>query len=131
MSLAALVVLFAVAVYAQGSKPLNERIPKANPNLYRAVLDGRDWKNPFLIVHRDGVEIVVSGTQRQGIIPLASVPEALERLPDSAWPFGLVVALADEGVQVVGDGPPIKQNREQLLSLLGKLHIAVELWPSA
>lgn len=127
----AMLIFFALAVYAQGSKPLTERIPKADPKLYRTVQDGRDWKNPFLIVSRSGVEIIISGTQRHGAIPVTSVPEALEQLPDSAWPFGLVVAIADSGVQGVGDGPFIKLNQKQLISLLEKLHITLELWPSA
>jgi hypothetical protein len=125
-----LLIFFALSVYGQGSKPLTKRVFRADPKVYRAIRSGSDWKNPCLIVDRNGVGIILGGTQQNRSIPVESVSEALQRLPDSAWPLGLVVAVQDAGIQLVGDSPFIQRNREQLLSLLGKLHIAVELWPS-
>jgi hypothetical protein len=94
------------------------------------VQDAKDWKNPYLIVRRDGIEIVGMTTVGQAI-PVDSVPGVLKGLPDSAWPYGLVVAVQDIGLVSEGDPPRIEANRKRLLRLLKKLAIAVDLWPSA
>lgn len=74
--------------------------------------------------HRPGVTPVGQA------IPVDSVPLVLEGLPDSAWPYGLVVAVQDIGLVSDGDLPRIEANRKKLLMLLKKLAIAVDLWPS-
>jgi len=116
--------------WAQTPQSLQNRIPKPDPKKYHAVQDAKDWKNPYLIVRRDGVEIVGMTPVGQAI-PVDSVPGALKGLPDSAWPYGLVVAVQDIGLVSEGDPPRIEANRKRLLVLLKKLAIAVDLWPSA
>lgn len=116
--------------WTQTSQSLQSRIPKPDPKKYRAVQDAKDWKNPYLIVRRDGIEIV--GTTAVGqTIPVDSVPGVLKGLPDSAWPYGLVVAVQDIGLVSQGDPPRIEANRKRLLTILQKLNVAVDLWPSA
>lgn len=116
--------------WTQTSPSLQSRIPKADPKKYDAIRDAADWKNPYLIVRRDGVEII--GMMAVGhSIPVDSVSGALRELPDSAWPYGLVVAVQDIGIVSPGDLARIKANRKALLTVLKKLDIAVELWPSA
>ena len=117
--------------WAQTSRTLRERIPKPNPTKYRSVRDGVDWKNPYLVVRPDGVEIV-------GMTPVAhpiaveSVPAVLEKLPDAAWPYGLIVAVQDVGiVGSIADTPRINANRAKLLKLLQELGVAVDPWPAA
>ena len=92
--------------------------------------DAKDWKNPYLVVRRDGVEIV-GVTSAEPVIPEHLVEAELERLPRSAWPYGLVVAVQDVGLMAVGDEPHVLANREKLLALLKRAGIAAELWPSA
>jgi hypothetical protein len=116
--------------WAQTPQSLQNRIPKPDPKKYHAVQDAKDWKNPYLIVRRDGVEIVGMTPVGQAI-PVDSVPGVLKGLPDSAWPYGLVVAVQDIGLVSEGDPPRIEANRKRLLVLLKKLAIAVDLWPSA
>lgn len=116
--------------WAQTPQSLQNRIPKPDPKKYHAVQDARDWKNPYLIVRRDGVEIVGMTAVGQAI-PVDSVPGVLKGLPESAWPYGLVVAVQDIGLVSEGDPPRIEANRKRLLMLLKKLAIAVDLWPSA
>lgn len=115
----------------QTSRSLQHRIPKPDPKKYHAVQDARDWKNPYLIVRRDGIEIL--GITPVGrAIAVQSVPGALERLPDSAWPFGLVVAVQDIGIlSGETDLARIDANRTNLLNLLKELGIVVDRWPSA
>lgn len=109
---------------------LRDRIPKADPAKYRDVRDARDWKNPYLVVGPAGVEIV-GVTSRGSGIPIQSIGAALEALPGSAWPYGLVVAVQDGGALAPGDGPRVRANRDKLLRTLKQLGVAVDLWPSA
>jgi len=116
--------------WTQTSQSLQSRIPKPDPKKYHSVQDAADWKNPYLIVRRDGIEII--GKMAVGhSIPVDSVPGILKELPDSAWPYGLVVAVQDIGIVSPGDPARVKANRKALLTLLKKLGIAVDLWPSA
>jgi hypothetical protein len=116
--------------WTQTPQSLQNRIPKPDPKKYHAVQDGKDWKNPYLIVRRDGIEIVGMTVVGQAI-PVDSVPGVLKGLPNSAWPYGLVVAVQDIGLVSEGDPPRIEANRKRLLMLLKKLAIAVDRWPSA
>ena len=122
---------FAITGWAQVDRsPLRERIPKPNPAKYQQVRDGKDWKNPFLVVRPNGIEII-GVTPRPGYISLQDVTKELEHLPSSAWPYGLVVAVADVGIVSGGDDlPKIHANRQKLLALLKHLGIAADLWPS-
>jgi len=56
----------------------------------------------------------------------------LEELPDSAWPYGLVVAAWELGITSSSqDMPLIKANEKKLLKVLKAHGIVVDLWPSA
>lgn len=120
----------AILCWAQPRHSLRKRVPKADPAKYRDVRDARDWKNPYLVVHPDGIEIV-GVTSRGSSIPIESIGAALGALPQSAWPYGLVVAVQDLGVVAPGDGPRIRANRKSPLRTLKQLGVAVDLWPSA
>ncbi len=128
----AAVFFFSAAVgttWAQPALPLRQRIPKADPGKYHQIRDGKDWKNPYLVVRHDGVEIVgVTPAARPA--PVETIGSKLARLPDSAWPYGLVVAVQD--VSILGspaDLPQVEANRVKLLQLLKKLGITADLWP--
>jgi hypothetical protein len=118
-------------VQLDATDPLRDRIPDPDSKKYLGIHDGRDWKNPYLIVRPDG--IVVSGPDGNGNpIPVASVPAALERLPDTAWPYGLVVAVQDDGIVASeSERSRIEANRTLLLEILNQLGVIVGLWPSA
>jgi len=65
------------------------------------------------------------------VISVESVPVTLEKLPDSAWPYGLVVAVQDMGILSREKDPAlIEANRAKLLNLLKEFGIAVDRWPS-
>src|SRR5882672_12673201 len=113
--------------WTQTPRSLQSRILKADPKKYHSVQDAKDWKNPYLIVRRDGIEILGVTADGQAI-PVDSVPGVLTGLPDSAWQYGLVVAVQDIGIVSEGDPPRIEANRKRLLMLLKKLAIAADLW---
>jgi hypothetical protein len=125
----ALLSLVSLAAGAQQPYPLNKRVPAANYELFREVRDSKQWKNPYLIVLRDGVE-VVAVTDKGSPVPVSAIRELLEGLPNSAWPYGRVLAVQDSSIQSQGDAQYINAKRKELLRLLRDLYIEVEPWPS-
>ena len=119
------------SVWAQNTYPLRQRISKAAPEKYCFIRDGKDWHNPKLVVRPEGIDII--GITHPGKpIPVDAVPEKLEELPDSAWPYGLIVMVSDAGIlSSPKDRPRIEANRARLLRVLKAHGIAVDLWPSA
>jgi len=126
-----LVALLGSSVSAQSSYSLRRRIPRADPEKYCSIREGRDWHNPKLIVRPEGVEIIGITSAGQAI-DADSVPKMLEQVPDSAWPYGLIVVVSDAGiVSSPKDSPRIQANRSRLLKVLKAHGIAVDPWPSA
>lgn len=115
----------------QPANPLRERIPDADPKKYQGIHDGKDWKNPCLTVRADGV--VISGVNNDGNpIPMKAVAEALEDLPDSAWPYGSVVAVQD--YPIAASEPERSQTEANQMLLepsLGELGVIAGFRPSA
>jgi len=112
-----------------GESTLKKRIPPVDANKYRAVRDARDWQNPYLIVQANGVAARPIGAARE--TPTMSpmdVVAYLERLPSTAWPYGLVVAMQENSLRSTGDDARIKRNREELVRLLEKAGVKVDLW---
>ncbi len=118
-------------MFAQDFPSLQSRVPKSDPKKYQGILDAKDWKNPQLIVRPTGVEIF-GITPAGSALPVDPVFNVLGNLPDSAWPYGLVVAVSDVGLRASkNDNAPIHANRVRLLRILKQKGISVELWPSA
>jgi hypothetical protein len=115
-----------------GASPLKNRIPPPDPNKYRSVRDARDWQNPYLMVQVNGIDArpISAATEAPTMSPV-DVVAYLEKLPSLAWPYGLVVAVQENGVRAPGDDARIKGNREELVRLLEKAGVKVDLWPSA
>ena len=65
----------------------------------------------------------------QHLIKLEDITRALAQLPGSAWPYGRVVAVQENGVRVAGDDVLIRKNRGIVLGTLEGLHILVSLGP--
>jgi hypothetical protein len=117
-------------VAVTGASALKNRISPADPNKYRSVRDARDWQNPYLMVQVNGVRLVNTAMETRTMSP-AEVVAYLEKLPPIAWPYGLVVAVQENGVRALDDDAGIKRNREELLVILEKAGVKVDLWPSA
>lgn len=117
-----------------GMSELKNRIAPADPAKYRSIRDGQDWKNPYFIVQAKGIDAVsLKPATKIATMAPADVIAYLEKLPSSAWPYGLVVAVQEAGIRAGGhvDDAPIKENLEELVRLLEKAGVKVKLWPSA
>jgi hypothetical protein len=111
---------------------LRNRIPPADPTKYRSVADAREWQNPYLTVQAKGIDArpISAATETATMLP-ADVVGYLEKLPSIAWPYGLVVAVQENGLRAPGDDARIKRNRGELVRLLEKAGVKAELWPPA
>ncbi|MGC2529657.1 MAG: hypothetical protein WA639_18050 [Candidatus Acidiferrum sp.] len=115
-----------------GISSLKDRISSPDFKKYRSIVDARDWQNPYLIVKADGIDArqISSVTEAPKMSP-ADVIAYLEKLPSVAWPYGLVVVVQEGGVRAPGNDTQIRRNRDELVRLLEKAGVKVELWPSA
>lgn len=92
-------------------------------------MDARYWQNPYLMVQAKGIDI--SAIPNAPTMASADMVAYLEKLPSGAWPYGLVVAVQENGLRNPGDDASIKRNREELVRVLEEAGVKVELWPSA
>lgn len=107
-----------------------QQIPHADPKKYQYVTgDYRNWRNPYLIIRKDGVGLLDVANEEQHLIKLEDLTQALAQLPPSAWPYGRVVAVQENGVRATGDDVLIRKNRGIVLGTLEGLHILVSLGP--
>jgi hypothetical protein len=107
-----------------------QQIPAADPKKYQEVPgDYRNWRNPYLIIRKDGVGLLDVANDEQHLIKLEDLTQALAQLPASAWPYGRVVAVQENGIRATGDDVLIRKNRGIVLGTLEGLHILVSLGP--
>jgi hypothetical protein len=119
-------------VAARRTSTLKNRIPPADPKKYRSVVDAHDWQNPYVMVQAKGIYArPISAATGAPVMSPADMVTYLEKLPPVAWPYGLVVAVQENGVRAAVDDALIKKNREELVQLLEEAGVRVEFWPSA
>ena len=106
-------------------------IPPASPEKYRGMIDMKGWQNPYLIIKADGVALLDTGNHEERLLKPAEVTQALAKLPPSAWPYGRVVAVTENGVRAAGDDVPIRKNRAIVAGTLESLHVLINWIPSA
>ena len=125
------------------------RIPLPAKSMYVDVHDPSAWANPFLAVGPDAIHLrivqtdantsdVGKGTmlrpeaaRRQEIeIRPKDLAEAMAALPQSAWQYGRVVAVAELPGAPAKDRPRIRRNVEAAIQQLNDLGIVVEEWPT-
>jgi hypothetical protein len=101
---------------AQRKAPrLDPRIPPTDRALYAEEWKTR-WRNPRVLVDRDGVFLLVGGKPLgEDAKYVDDVAAALAALPRKAWPHGRVVALTKTGR--VRDSALFDRAREAIASL--------------
>jgi len=108
---------------------LPARIPPADPAKYRRIQDASDWRNPFLTITGEGFDLIFQGGRKHG--PLSILARTVVGLPNSAWPYGRILAAAETGPRAVGSSELIRKNKEEAERILSELGVSVDWWPSA
>jgi hypothetical protein len=125
------------------------RIQLPTKSLYVDVHDPSAWANPFLAVGPDAITLrilqadanssdVGKGTmlrpeaaRRQEIeIRPKDLAEAMVAVPQSAWRYGRVVAIAELPAAPQKDRRKIRRNVEAAIQQLNDLGIVVQEWPT-
>jgi hypothetical protein len=109
-----------------------QAIPPADAARYERIQDMKNWRNPYLIVRTDGVDLLDAADNTEIHLKPDELLATLARLPASNWPYGRVVAAAENGVRASGqDGIAIRRNRGIVGGMLEGAHIAIKWVPSA
>jgi len=107
-----------------------ESLPPANAQQIARVGDMKNWKNPYLIVRVDGIALLDLADNEQQILTADKVVDALGALPTSAWPYGRVVAVAENPTGSEADKALVRKNRAVLAGALENLHVIIKWVPS-
>lgn len=135
---------------AQGrehDRQLLEKIPPPTKSQYIDVRTTDNWQNPFLSVGLDSIKMRVimpdanpsaigkggmlrpESARRQDLeIRISDLPAALTALPEKAWPYGRVVAVAEGFTTEKKQRPQIRRNVEATIQILNDLGIVVDEW---
>jgi hypothetical protein len=124
-------------------------IPLPTKSQYVSVREPSAWANPFLSVEADTMDLRVTladanpsdlgkGTmlrtdaaRRQELqLRPSDLAEAIVALPDGAWRYGRVIAVAEVPGANAKDRPKIRRNLEAAIQQLNDLGIVVEEWPT-
>lgn len=124
-------------------------IPLPTKSMYVDVHDPSAWNNPFIAVGPNSITLRIVQTdanpsdigkgtmlrpeaaRRQELqINTNELAEAMVSLPEGAWRYGRVVAVAEMPGAPAKDRPKIRRNVEAAIQLLNDLGIVVEEWPT-
>jgi hypothetical protein len=107
-------------------------IPAASPEKYRGKIDMKGWRNPYLIIRTDGVALLDPDDHLERILKPGELTQALGDLPPSAWPYGRVIAVTENGVRgSADDDVKIRTNRAIVAGTLESMHVLINWVPSA
>jgi hypothetical protein len=109
-----------------------ESLPDPDQNAIRQIRTAEDWHNPFVVVCRDGYELILRGRPRTAErLSLRELEKTLLTLPFEQWPLGRVIAIQENALRSTGDDERIEENLEALKRMLELHKIRTNLWPSA
>ncbi len=107
-------------------------IPEPTPEKYRSLIHMKGWRNPYLIIRADGVGLLDPDDHLERILKPEELTQALGNLPPSAWPYGRVVAVTENGVRNgANDDVKIRANRAIVAGTLESMHVLINWVPSA
>lgn len=107
-------------------------IPPATPEKYHGKMDMKGWRNPYLIIRADGVALLDPDDHLERILKPEELTRTLGDLPPSAWPYGRVVAVTENGVRGSADDEvKIRKTRALVAGTLESLHVLINWIPSA
>ena len=109
-----------------------QEIPPANPKAFEKLKDMGGWRNPYLILRKDGVGLFDAANYEQHIVKPDDLLQALAQLPPSAWPYGRVVAVQENGVKgTTEDDAQVRKNRALVAGTLQSAHVVIRWVPAS
>ena len=109
-----------------------DSLPALDDQEIRKIRTGDEWHNPYVIVHRDGYELILHDQPRHYLhLSLDDLEQALLKMSLERWPLGKVVAVQESGLRSPGDEANIASNIKALKRMLESHKLRVDLWPSA
>jgi hypothetical protein len=107
-----------------------EQIPPADPQKYVGIREMKSWRNPYLIVSKDGISLFDVGNSIERPLKSNQLLDALAALPPSAWPYGRVVAVEENRASLSDeDRVGLRRNRAILAGTLEEAKILIN-WVS-
>jgi hypothetical protein len=122
-------------------------IPPPSKTRYMAVHSLTSWENPYITVQGGMVTLHVLmadanpsalgqggmlrpvGARRQNLdVRVSDLPTALNAIPQSAWPYGRVIAVEEAHEIPVSARPQVRRNVETVLRALGDLGVVAYEW---
>jgi hypothetical protein len=113
--------------FSESAEVRLQQIPPADAQRYGQIRNFKNWRNPYLVIRQNGVALLDPDNNEERAISPAKLGETLAQLPPSAWPYGRVVAVVENGV--ISDQASFRRNRGIVLGTLEALHIAVAYGP--
>lgn len=108
-----------------------QAIPAADQAQIDKMRDMKNWRNPYLIVRTDGVALLDVADNAEIRLKPAELLPALAALPSSNWPYGRVVAAAENSGASEQERVEIRRNRGIVGGMLEGAHVAIKWVPSA
>jgi hypothetical protein len=134
----------------EAARPEIALVPLPSKSRYLTVRSRTNWENPFVTVDADTLMIRVThedantssigqggflrpvGARRESLtIRLSELPSALAALPESAWPYGRVIAVEETPASTPAVRLKVRRNVEKTLQVLSELGIVINEWTEA
>jgi hypothetical protein len=122
-------------------------IPLPSKTRYMAIHSLSSWENPYLTVQENMATLHVTlgdanpselgvggmlrpiGARRQDLtVRISDLPNAISAIPESAWPYGRVVAIEEAHDAPASARPGIRRNVESTIKTLSDLSVVVYEW---
>jgi hypothetical protein len=88
-----------------------DSLPAPDVQEIRKIRTGDEWHNPYVIVHRDGYELILHDRPRRSVhLSLDDLEQTVLKIALRRWPLGKVVAVQESGLQSPGDNMKIASN---------------------
>ncbi len=109
-----------------------QAIPAADSAQVERVHNMKTWRNPYLIIRPDGVALLDVADSAEIRLKPAELLPALAALPASNWPYGRIVAAAENSAKASEqDSVAIRRNKGIIGGILAGAHVAIKWVPSA
>jgi hypothetical protein len=108
-------------------------IPAADSSRYQLPRALNNWQNPYLVVRVDGVGLLDLPNNQIHIFDPDEIPDALAKLPPTAWPYGRIVAIAEAAPNndTEEEHAVIRKNRAIVAGTLQSMHVLIHWVPKS